>query len=84
MSAVPPALVVDVLAALIISQLCYAFFPYRRRQYLPVLLLAAAGVALGQLWDFMGVPAWRLGGAALVPGALFAVALQPLARRLAR
>lgn len=82
MSAIPPALVVDLLAILIVSQLCYAFLPYRRRAYLPVLLLAAAGFALGQLWDFIGLPAWRLGGAALIPGAVFALALQPLAKRV--
>lgn len=82
MSALPPALVVAVLATLIISQLCYAFLPYRRRAYPPVLLLTAAGLALGQLWDFVGLPAWRLGGAALVPGVLFALALQPLAKRV--
>ena len=31
MSAIPPALVVDLLVVLIASQLLYAFFPYRRR-----------------------------------------------------
>jgi hypothetical protein len=67
---------------LIISQLLYAFFPYRRRAYLPVLLLTALGVALGQLWDVLGLPGWRLGGVNLVPALLFVLALQPLARRL--
>ena len=71
MSAVPPALVVDVLLALIVSQLCYAFFPYRRRAYVPALLLSALGIA-----DV------RIGSANLLPGVLFAVALQPLARYL--
>ena len=82
MSAIPPALIIDVLAALIVSQVCYAFWPYRRRAYLPALLLAAAGIALGQFWDLLGLPAWRLGGAALIPGVLFALALQPLAERV--
>lgn len=82
MSAVPPALVIDVLMILIVSQLLYAFFPYRRRAYLPVLLLTALGVALGQLWDVLGLPAYRIGGANLLPALVFVLALQPLARRL--
>jgi len=81
-SAVPPALVIDVLMILIVSQLLYAFFPYRRRAYLPVLLLTALGVALGQLWDVLGLPAYRIGGANLLPALVFVLALQPLARRL--
>jgi hypothetical protein len=67
---------------LIVSQLLYAFFPYRRRAYLPVLLLTALGVAMGQLWDVLGLPGWRLGGVNLIPALLFVLALQPLARRL--
>ena len=82
MSAVPPALVIDVLMILIVSQLLYAFFPYRRRAYLPVLLLTALGVALGQLWDVLGLPAYRIGGANLLPALVFVLALQPLVRRL--
>ena len=82
MSAVPPALIIDLLMILIVSQLLYAFFPYRRRIYLPVLLLTALGVALGQLWDVLGLPAYRMGGANLLPALLFVLALQPLARRL--
>ena len=82
MSAIPPALVIDVLMILIVSQLLYAFFPYRRRAYLPVLLLTALGVALGQLWDVLGLPAYRIGGANLLPALVFVLALQPLARRL--
>jgi len=81
-SAVPPALVIDVLMILIVSQLLYAFFPYRRRAYLPVLLLTALGVALGQLWDVLGLPAYRIGGANLLPALVFVLALQPLVRRL--
>ena len=82
MSALPPFLVVDLVVVLVTSQLCYALLPYRRRAYLPVLALTAAGLALGQLWDFLGLPAWRLGGAAIIPGLVFALALQPLAGRL--
>ena len=81
MTAIPPALVIDVLLTLIVSQLCYLFFPYRQRAYLSILLLAALGVALGQLWDVMGIPDVRVGSANLLPGLLFAVALQPLASR---
>jgi hypothetical protein len=81
-SALPPALIIDLLMILIVSQLLYAFFPYRRRAYLPVLLLTALGVALGQLWDVLGLPAYRLGGANLLPALVFVLALQPLARRL--
>jgi hypothetical protein len=81
-SALPPALIIDLLMILIFSQLLYAFFPYRRRAYLPVLLLTALGVALGQLWDVLGLPAYRLGGANLLPALVFVLALQPLARRL--
>lgn len=82
MSAVPPAAVIDLLLVLIVSQLCYAFFPYRERAYLPVLLLTAVGMGLGQLWTILGIPDVRLGAANLLPGVLFAVALQPLASRL--
>ncbi len=82
MSAIPPALIVDVLLVLIVSQLCYAFFPYRSRAYVPVLLLTSLGIGLGQLWTYLGIADVRLGGANLVPGLLFAVALQPLARYL--
>lgn len=82
MSRIPPALVLDVLLVLIVSQLLYAFFPYRRRAYLPVLILTALGVALGQLWDYLGLPGIRFGNANLVPALLFVVVLQPLAQRL--
>jgi hypothetical protein len=79
-SLVPPGLIVAILAVLIVSQLCFAFLPYRRRRYVPVLLMTAGGFALGQLWDFLGLPAFRLGQANLLPAVLFAVLLQPLAR----
>lgn len=82
MAAIPPALVVDVLLALIVSHLCYALLPYRRRSYPFVLLLAGAGLALGQGWNAFDLPAVRLGDAAVIPGVLFAVLLQPLAGRL--
>jgi hypothetical protein len=77
-----PGLVVTVLMVLILSQLLYALWPYRRRSYLPALLMTALGVLLGQTWDFFGLPALRLGQANLLPAVLFAIALQPLADRL--
>ena len=77
---IPPGLVVAVLLVLIVSQLCYAFLPYRRRAYLPILLMTAIGFGLGQLWDFLGLPSWRLGQADFLPAVLFALLLQPLAR----
>lgn len=81
---VPPGLVVAVLAVLILSQLFYAFLRYRRRAYLPVLLLTAAGFGLGQLWDYLGLPSARLGQANVLPAAVFALLLQPLARFVPR
>ena len=78
----PPGLLVGVLLVLVLSQALYALWPYRRRAYLPVLLVTAAGVFLGQLWDVFGLPAVRLGEANVVPAVLFAIALQPLANRL--
>jgi ABC-type thiamin/hydroxymethylpyrimidine transport system permease subunit len=77
-----PALIVQALVVLIASQLLYAFFPYRRRAYLPVLLLTALGVGLGQFWDFLGLPSLRFGNANLVPALVFVLALAPLAPRI--
>jgi hypothetical protein len=77
---IPPGLIVAVLLVLIVSQLCYAFLPYRRRAYVPILVMSALGFGLGQAWDFLGLPAARLGEANVLPGAAFALALQPLAR----
>jgi hypothetical protein len=81
---VPPGLIVAILAVLITSQLFYAFLPFRRRAYVPILVMTALGFALGQLWDYVGLPALRLGQAALVPALLFALFLQPLARFVPR
>ena len=72
------------LLVLIVSQLLYAFAPYRRRDYPLVLMLTAVGFGLGQLWDFVGLPAWRLGEANVLPAVVFALLLQPLADRLPR
>ena len=81
---IPPGLIVAVLAVLILSQLCFAFLPYRRRAYLPILVMTAIGFGLGQLWDFLGLPSARLGQANLLPAAAFALLLQPLARFVPR
>jgi hypothetical protein len=81
---IPPGLIVWILAVLILSQLCFALLPYRRRAYLPILLMTALGFGLGQLWDFLGLPAARLGQANVLPAAAFALLLQPLARFVPR
>jgi hypothetical protein len=81
---IPPGLVVSVLLVLIVSQLCYAFLPYRRRAYIPILVMTAIGFGLGQLWDYLGLPSWRLGEANFLPALIFALLLQPLARFVPR
>ena len=81
---IPPGLIVAVLVVLICSQLFFAFLPYRRRAYLPILLMTAIGFILGQLWDFIGLPSFRLGQANFVPALVFALLLQPLARFMPR
>ena len=84
LSLVPPGLVVAALAILILSQVFYAFVPYRRRSYLPILATTAAGFVLGQLWDFLGLPSLRMGQANIVPAVPFALLLQPLAKFVPR
>ena len=81
---IPPGLIVASLAVLIVSQLFFAFLPYRRRAYVPILLITAIGFGLGQLWDYIGLPALRLGQANMLPAVLFALLLQPLARFVPR
>ncbi|HKB34093.1 MAG TPA: hypothetical protein VKF16_09530 [Candidatus Dormibacteraeota bacterium] len=81
---IPPGLIVGVLAVLILSQLFFAFLPYRRRAYLPILLVTALGFGVGQLWDFLGLPSARLGQANALPAVAFALLLQPLARFVPR
>ena len=81
---VPPGLIVGVLAVLIISQLFFAFLPYRRRAYVPILVMTAIGFGLGQLWDFLGLPSACLGQANVLPAAVFALLLQPTARFVPR
>jgi hypothetical protein len=81
---IPPGLIVATLAVLVVSQLCFGLLRYRRRAYLPILLMTAIGFGLGQLWDFLGLPAIRLGQANMVPAVPFALLLQPLARFVPR
>ena len=81
---IPPGLVVAVLAVLIFSLVFYGLLPYRRRAYVPILVMTAAGFALGQLWDFLGLPSLRLGQANVIPAIAFALLLQPLARFVPR
>jgi hypothetical protein len=81
---IPPGLIVAVLAVLVLSQLFYAFLPYKRRAYVPILVATSAGFALGQLWDYLGLPSIRLGQANMAPAAPFALLLQPLARFVPR
>ena len=81
---VPPGLVVAVLAVLIHSQLFYAFLRYRRRAYLPILVMTTVGFGLAQLWDYLGLPSLRMGQVAVLPAVVFALLLQPLARFLPR
>jgi hypothetical protein len=78
----PPALLLAPLFALIASQLFYALWPYSKRNYAGVLALTAAGFAVGQLWQYLGLPSFHLGEANLLPALVFAAALQPLAPRV--
>jgi hypothetical protein len=83
-SFIPPGLVVAVLLVLITSQVFYAALRYRRRAYLPVLLMTAIGFGLGQLWNYLGLPSLNLGEANVLPAVGFALLLQPLARFIPR
>ncbi len=79
---IPPGLIVWVLLVLIVSQLFYALLPARPRTYWSVLALTATGFLAGQGWDALGLPALHIGQANVLPGALFALVLQPLAPHL--
>lgn len=78
----PPGAVLYVLLVLITAQLTFAFWPSRRRSFWPILAAAALGYGAGQLWDYVGLPAVRLGQANLLPGLLFAAGLELLLPRL--
>jgi hypothetical protein len=81
---IPPGVIVAVLLILVTSQVFYAALPYRRRAYVPVLVTTAAGIGLGQLWDYLGLPSLNLGQANVLPALAFALLLQPLARFIPR
>ena len=81
---IPPGLILSVLLVLILSSVFYAALPYRRRAYIPIVVMTAAGVVLGQLWDYLGLPSLRAGQANLLPAIGFALLLQPLARFVPR
>jgi hypothetical protein len=82
LSLLQPGLLVGLLLFMVLSQILYAVWPYRRRSYVPALLCTALGVLLGQAWDVFGLPGLRLGEANVLPAVFFAIALQPLADRL--
>ena len=84
MNLIPPGLIVVVLFVLILSAAFYATLPYRRRAYVPILVTTALGFAIGQLWDYVGLPSFRVGQANLLPAAVFALLLQPAARFVPR
>jgi hypothetical protein len=79
---VPPALLLAVPFTLVLAQLLHALWHSGRCRYRAVLLLTVAGVALGELWDVVGLPALRLGELNLLPAILFAIGLQSFGRRL--
>jgi hypothetical protein len=81
---IPPGLILLVLFTLVASAVFYAALPYRRRSYLAILAMTALGFALGQGWDFIGLPALRLGQANVLPAVAFALALQLFARFVPR
>jgi hypothetical protein len=79
---IPPGLVLGVALVLLLAQLFHLAWHHPTRRYLAVLLLTAAGVGLGQLWDVLGLPALRVGQLDLLPAVVFALLLQAFARRL--
>ena len=81
---VPPGLILAVLFVLILSAVFYAALPYRRRAYVPILVMTALGFGLGQAWDYVGLPSIRVGQANLLPAVLFALLLQPAVRFVPR
>lgn len=77
-----PGYLLAILLTLAVAGLCYAILPYRRRRFLLVLLLAAIGMLLGEIWAALGLPSLNLGDANLVPGIPLAVLLQVFQDRL--
>lgn len=82
MSRIPPALVVELVVWLALSAFFYALWPYRRRALLTVVLATGLGLLLGQGWMLLGLPVFDLGDANIMPGVLFAAALQPVGERV--
>ena len=82
LSWVPPGLVLGVGLVLVLAQVFHSLLHHGRRPYVSVLLLTAAGVSAGQLWDVLGLPGLRLGQVNLLPALVSAAALQPLAKQL--
>ncbi len=81
---IPPGLILLLLFTLVASALFYAALPYKRRAFVPILVMTALGFALGQSWDYLGLPGWRIGQANVLPALGFAFALQLLARFVPR
>jgi hypothetical protein len=81
---VPPGLILILLFTVVSAAAFYAALPYRRRAFVPILVMCGLGFALGQGWDYVGLPALRFGQANILPGLLFALALQPLTRFVPR
>ena len=84
LKAIPPGLILLVLFSLVASAVFYAALPYRRRHFAAILVMTAIGFALGQGWDFVGLPSWRVGEANLLPAVIFALGLQVLTRFVPR
>lgn len=79
---IPPGLILGTALTLLLAQLFHWVRHDGRSKYLAVLLLTAAGMAIGQGWEALGLPGLRLGQVNLLPAVLFAGALQTLSVRL--
>ena len=77
-----PGVVVATFLILMLAELSYAFWPHRRRSFIPILVVTVIGVLVGQVWGFLQLPGLRFGEVNLVPAVIFAAALQPIAARL--
>ena len=84
LSFIPPGLVLLVVFTIVAASIFYAALPYRHRAFIPILVMTALGFGLGQGWDYVGLPALRFGQANVLPGLLFALGLQLLARFVPR
>ena len=84
MGIIPPGLILLILFTVVAALVFYAALPYRRRAFIPILVMSALGFAAGQGWDYVGLLSLRFGQANVLPGLLFALALQLLARFVPR